>query len=65
MSAWNGNARRDGVLVVQSFESHWFVLPRDDRPAIDRCPSCGRPLQTAEEARAVADHVLPLREAVP
>ena len=64
MSTWNGNARSDGLIIVQSFEGNWFVLDAGDRPAIDRCPICKKRLETAEEARAAADQAIPQHPAL-
>ena len=59
---WSGVKRDDGVLVVETFLSTFFVLPADEGPAIDRCPGCKRELRSLQAAQLVADYCLPLRD---
>lgn len=58
--AWQGVKRSDGVLIVQTFLGSYFILPADEAPAIDRCPSCGAAMLSEQAAQLVADHCLPL-----
>lgn len=58
-SSWTGVKRADGVLIVATFSGAYFIMPADEGPVIDRCPTCGRPLESEAAARAVADFCLP------
>lgn len=65
LPGWDGVCRRDGLLVMKSFDSRWVVLPRDDRLAIDVCPHCGAFFREQRQAQRAADSIYPLREALP
>lgn len=55
--------RTDRLQVVATPDGRaWIILPHDDRPAVDQCPCCNRPLLSARAAMLVANAVYPLPE---
>ena len=59
MHHWLDGRRSDGLAVVASLDC-WIVLPKDERPVIDRCPFCRAPLESRIAAQVVADMAYPL-----
>lgn len=65
LPGWDGTLRADGVLLMQTFEGVWVILPRDERPAVDECPCCRRAFREQLDAKHAADYALPLRKLGP
>lgn len=64
-AGWDGITRRDGTIVMQTFESTWVVLPRDERQPIDVCPCCKRFFTDMASAQHAANDRYPLPEPAP
>lgn len=62
MTDWmEGRFRRDGLALITSPSTGcYIVLPADDRPALELCPCCARPLVSERAAQLVADACYPL-----
>ena len=60
---WNGQLRADGLFLCADMHGNWVILPKDDRPALNYCPCCGKPFPQDQiaAARFVADRVYPMK----
>jgi len=61
--AWNGNQRRDGLLIGPGPDGHWNVWPPPlsrGWTILSRCPCCGFPMESRRAAQLVADKFYPM-----
>jgi hypothetical protein len=47
----------DGTLIAKGVEGFYFVLTKDDRPAINSCPICRQLLRTIDAAQHVVKQI--------
>ena len=59
MTTWDDTHRSDGLVIIRGFEGIWYIITRDERRIVDRCPCCDRALDTKHTAQTVADHLVP------
>jgi len=58
---WKDARRGDGLVVRETLDQTWLILPADDRPAISICPCCDKPFASQRAAMLVADEVYPMQ----
>lgn len=64
MATWDTpTIRCDGLMISKTAETTWVIRPSGQRWVVEVCPLCDKFMESADEARRVADRMFEARAA--